>query len=329
MMWRVAVYGRLVQGGVLTALSSEPDVFVSEADDPPALVSMAATSDILVIPDLPGEDGAALAAVLRDPGCPVRWVHLLSAGYHGLLRHDLGSRVIVTNQGGATASVVAEHAIALLLGLTRRIAELAPGRPEPHRDGLVARLSSLDGKTMVIVGMGHVGRALARLASAFGMTVLGVSRTVRAWPYTDESHPVEHLYAVLARADVVALATALTAETSGLFGSATFEACKPGSILVNVGRGELVDTDALLEALRSKRIGGAALDVVSPPQPPGSSLRTHPGVLVSPHVAGRGSAAAYRRLVTGVLDNLDRFRRTAPLSHVVHDPEGAGVDVDR
>ncbi|MDB5829754.1 MAG: D-isomer specific 2-hydroxyacid dehydrogenase NAD-binding protein, partial [Variovorax sp.] len=160
-----------------------------------------------------------------------------------------------------------------------------------------------------IIGLGHIGEQLARRAKAFGMHVVGVTRSPKATAYVDSVHGLVELLAVLADADAVAITIALTRDTRHLFGREALAACKRGAMLVNVARGGVIDQAALCDALQSGQIGGAGLDVTDPePLPAGDALWRCPNVLISPHFAGGGSAASIARLASGVVGNLRRLQ---------------------
>jgi phosphoglycerate dehydrogenase-like enzyme len=183
---------------------------------------------------------------------------------------------------------------------------------------IAPKARSLEGSTLAIVGYGHIGRELARRARAFDMRVLTVSRSAQQDEFVDQALPLAGLHAALAQADVVVVAIALTPETTHLLGDAEFAACKPGALLVNVARGPVLDQPALVRALESGRLGGAAVDVSDPePLPPDDPLWAAPNVLVSPHFAGSGSPRSVQRLAQGVADNVRSFIAARPLQHVV------------
>lgn len=167
-------------------------------------------------------------------------------------------------------------------------------------------LPELAGKTVCIVGCGDVGSACAKRFRAMDCRILGVNRTHRELPCLDEQYPLEDLDTALPQADVVILTIALTVQTRRLFDSSRFGKMKPGSILVNVARGGIVDTEALLEALEN-RLGGAVLDVFEEePLPEASPLWKHPNVILTPHnsYAGEGNKA---RLYRVILNNLEKY----------------------
>ncbi|UCF69026.1 MAG: D-2-hydroxyacid dehydrogenase [Acidobacteriota bacterium] len=260
----------------------------------------------------------------------LRWVHTPETGAELLLFPELvKSDVLVTNSGAVSAEAAADHAWGLLLMLSRRLAICI----EAQRSRLWARDRlwsgdvvpfSLEDRTIVIVGLGAIGRAVARRAKASGMSVIGVRRHQRndVPDGVDEVHTHEALAEVLPRAEAIAACLPLTPATRRVFGAACFARCKPGCLFVNVGRGELVDDDALIEALESGRLGGAGLDVFSnEPLARDHPLWSHPRVVLTPHVAG--TDPRYMERVTELFErNLARFIEGQPLLDVIDKKAG-------
>ncbi len=193
--------------------------------------------------------------------------------------------IVVCNAPDAPSTATAEHTIALILAVGKRIPmsqdRLASGEPD-----LYARHTSFefDGATLGLVGFGRIGREVAKRADALGMHVLVFD------PYLDHLPPgvtaVATLHDLLRSADVVSLHLPLTPNTSGMIGRREFEVMRPGAILINAARGGLVDHDALLDALNSGQLFGTGLDVTEPePLPPHHRLLSHPHAVVTPHVA--------------------------------------------
>ncbi len=269
----------------------------------------------------PQEEARQIKAALSAPDNTVRWMHFVSAGREGYEEIGWPPGVTVTYAGGGVAPTVAEHAMALLLALARRIPELVSTvMPQKAFDRtLVApKARTLEGATLAVIGFGYIGQEVARRAKAFGMKVVAVSRSPASGPDVDEALPLSRLHEALVRADAVVVSIALTPETTYLLGDPEFQLCKPGVLLVNVARGPIVNTDALARALREGRVGGAGLDVTDPePLPPDHPLWDCPNVLISPHYAGAGSGASVERLADGVLENLQRLRSGKPLLCVV------------
>jgi phosphoglycerate dehydrogenase-like enzyme len=275
----------------------------------------------LVLVHGPQEEAQQVFAALRAPGNTVRWMHFISAGREGYEELGWPPGIVVSYAGGGVAPAVAEHAMALMLALCRRVPDMVQvvmARRAWDRTLVAPRARSLEGATLVIVGHGHIGRELARRARAFDMRIVTVARTPRPDPLVDEALPLSSLHAALAQADVVAVTIALTPETTHLLGEAEFAACKKGALVINVARGPIIDQPALVRALHAGQIGGAGLDVSDPePLPADDALWNAPNVLVSPHFAGSGSPRSVQRLAQGVADNLRRLLAGQPLEHVV------------
>lgn len=193
---------------------------------------------------------------------------------------------------GVNANAVAEHAIALMLSLSRQLHILRDHQAAKHWRPMQGdrriREDEIQGKTVLIVGMGGIGQRLAALCKAFGMTVLGTRREpAKGGGTADEIHADKDLMKLIPRADFVVLTTALTPETTGLVGVTQLAAMKPTAFLVNVARGKVCDEPALIAALEAKKIAGAALDVtVEEPLGAASPLWTMRQVIVTPHSAG-------------------------------------------
>jgi D-2-hydroxyacid dehydrogenase (NADP+) len=221
--------------------------------------------------------------------------------------------VRLANAQGANERAVAEHAIALILALTRQLYVSRDNQRGRHWRGMIGdsalREQELGGKTLLIVGLGRIGTRLAALARAFDMRVIGVRRTARPAPEADEVVAQTDLGKAFAEADVVALTCPLTPETEGLVGAAALQALKPGALLINVARGKVVDETALIAALADGRVRAAALDCFhEEPLMPDSILWALPNVLITPHTAGE--TARYEENVVDILvDNLERLWR--------------------
>jgi phosphoglycerate dehydrogenase-like enzyme len=182
-------------------------------------------------------------------------------------------------------------------------------------------VDELAGRTLLIVGLGQIGAEVARLAAAFGMRIVGLNRTgAGEYPFVDELARIEALEDWLPRADAVVICLPLTDATRGLINAAAIAQIKPGAALVNVGRGAVIDEDALVQALRERRLAGAALDVfAAEPLDHDSPLWELPNVLLSPHTAGL-SLRENERIVSLFGENLRRYLRGEKLLNQV-DPE--------
>ncbi len=242
----------------------------------------------------------------------LRWVHATASGIDGFMYPEFrDSDVLLTGEKGLVGGHLADHGFGLLLAITRRIAvaiRLGPAawdvREEMRREEL-----ELEGMVMGIVGFGGTGRAMARRAVAFGMSCLAVDEmAVPADNGVGEVWPTTRLTEMLGAADVVAICCPLTETTTGLFDDAVLAAMKPGAILVNITRGEVVDDAALVRCLASGRLGGAALDVTPiEPLPADHPLWRFDNVVITPHTAG-ASQHRSRRNLARFCDNLRRYR---------------------
>lgn len=223
----------------------------------------------------------------------LRFVQSASAGTDQYDRDVLRAAGIrLASAQGCNAHAVSEHAIALMLGILRRVPEARDNQAKRFWRGMMGdfakREDEAGGKTVIVVGTGRIGGRIARICKAMDMKVIGVRRDASAGTNgADEVHAFTNLPALLPRADFVVLACPLTDETRGLIGAAALAAMKPTAHIVNVARGRVVDEPALIAALQAGRIAGAALDVtVDEPLPEASPLWTMPNVLITPHTGG-------------------------------------------
>lgn len=262
---------------------------------------------------------APVGSLLTSAPNALRWIGLPSVGYDALARFGVPRGVTVTNVGAILAPVVAEHAVALLLGMVRALPQMAreqaAGRWSP---GLMRALRSLDEATVTVVGFGAIGSEIAKRLRIFGAEVIGVSEHGRAHPFADAMYARDGLQDALAQSDAVVIAVPMTATTRGLIDARAFEALRSHAFVVNVARGPVIDRAALDEALAAGRIAGVALDVTDPePLPPGDPLWNDPRVVISPHIGGFGSAAAGRRLAELFARNIAHFNAGEPLEAAV------------
>ena len=251
----------------------------------------------------------------------LKWLHVFNVGVdHPIYTEMLERGVRLTTSAGSTAQPIAQTAITALLMLSRNfprwLAAQAAHKWEPVRGADVPR--DLQGQTAVVVGLGHIGREIARIARALGLKVVGVRRSARsADDPVDELHAPEHLAELLPRADWLVLACPLTAETRGLVNAAMLARLPRHAHLINVARGEIVDEAALTAALRDKRLAGAYLDVFEQePLPQNSPLWDMPNVIVTPHNSPAASGNDHRVLEI-FLDNLGRWQRGEALVNEV------------
>lgn len=247
--------------------------------------------------------------------CPkLRFVQSISAGTDQFDKPAFASAGLrLASAQGGNERAVAEHAMALILGLTRQIHLCRDNQNSKFWRPMIGdrgkREDELGGKTLAVVGLGRIGLRLAKLASAFGMRVIGVRRSPGSEPGIDAIIPPDRLTEALAQADIVALTCPLTPETEGLIGAQALAAMKPGSFLINVARGKVVDEQALFRALGSGQLAGAGLDCFhDEPLPEASPFWALPNVIVTPHSAGE-TRAYETNVVDILLDNLGRMAR--------------------
>jgi len=276
--------------------------------DPETLENRMSEADVLVISGL-WHNG------LLDRAEKLRFIQAIGAGTDQFPREALAKRGIrLASARGVNARAVSEHAMALILALSRRLPEARDNQAKRVWRGMISdpsqREDELDGKTLLVVGLGQIGGRLAQLAKAFGMRVIGLRRDPAAGRgAADGVHTMGELKSLLPEADFVALTCPLTKETEKLVDAGALGRMKPSAHLVNVARGRVVDEAALVEALAARRIAGAGIDVTTEePLAPNSPLWGMEHVLITPHTAGE--TRRYEDNVIEILrDNLARLWR--------------------
>ncbi|NLU84384.1 D-2-hydroxyacid dehydrogenase [Rhodococcus sp. HNM0569] len=252
----------------------------------------------------------------------LRWIHVAAAGVDTLLFDELvNSDVVVTNSRGVFDRPIAEFVLASILAFAKDVP--ASLRLQNQRQWRHRETEQISGSRAIVVGTGAIGREIARLLRAVGVEVSGAGRRARSGdPDFGEVRLSDELAGYIGDADYLVLVAPLTEQTEGMVDASVLAAMKPTARLVNVGRGELVVTDALVDALRKGRIAGAALDVFdTEPLPPQSPLWDMESVLISPHMSG--DAAGWRERLAGVfVDNAERYRDGLPLLNVVDKQRG-------
>jgi phosphoglycerate dehydrogenase-like enzyme len=264
-------------------------------------------ADVLVVSGL-WHDGL-LANAKR-----LRYIQSIGAGTDQFPRGALAeAHIRLASAQGVNARAVSEHAMALILAITRKLPEACHNQAKKVWRGMIGdiarREDELGGKTLLIVGLGGIGLRLARLAKAFDLTVIGLRRHPTGGEGVDAVHGIDALHRLLPTADFVALTCPLTKETENLIDAEALRHMQPTAYLINVARGRVVDEPALIAALREPRIAGAAIDVTAEePLSPASPLWDLPNVLITPHTAGE--TRRYEDNVLDILDeNLDRLWR--------------------
>ena len=250
----------------------------------------------------------------------LRWVQSYSAGVEGFLGVPelRDSDVVLTNAKIIQGPEIADHALGLLLNFTRNLKAFNARMPEGWNTERELPMIELSGKTALVIGLGGIGTQIAQRAAAFGMTVIATDPKDipmhRDVAYVGKPDELEDL---LPRADVVFSAVPHTPATEGMIGDREFELMKEGVYLVNVSRGKIVDTDALVSALRSGKVRAAGLDVTDPePLPSDHALWTMSNVTITPHVATVSDRIAERRMQL-LRENIARFATGRPLRNVV------------
>jgi phosphoglycerate dehydrogenase-like enzyme len=265
-------------------------------------------ADVLVVSGLWRND-------LLPKANKLRFIQSIGAGTDQFSREELASQKIrLASASGVNRRAVSEHVMSLILALSRRLPEARDNQTKKIWRGMIGDLSQredeLGGKTLLIIGLGAIGSRLAELAKAFDLKVIGVKRD----PSTgkggaDAVHRMADLKKLLPEADFVALTCPLTKETENVIDAAALDAMKPSAFLINGARGRCVNEAALIDALKARKIAGAAIDVTAEePLPVTSPLWTTDNLFITPHTAGE--TRRYEDNVIDILmDNLDRLWR--------------------
>lgn len=241
----------------------------------------------------------------------LRWLQLCNAGFDNVERAGVPEHVIVSNMGSVTSEVIAEHAVTLLLASMRGVAAFVDATRDRQwaPAELSGRVVPLWKKHVAVLGFGPIGRNIRDRLRAFDAQVTAVARTARVAADGTRVVPYAGLEDLLGEVDALVVACPHKPATIGLVDAAAFAAMKPGSFLVNISRGTIVDTDALTAALDSGHLAGAALDVTNPePLPENHALWRCPNLIITPHVSFAGGGAAVRADLEALLiDNLRRY----------------------
>jgi phosphoglycerate dehydrogenase-like enzyme len=321
-------------------MSARPCVIVHNNQPQPALTVLAETHpdlDVRVcetyagLPELIAEAKAEVVYSVRFSGslefprqalvesATVRWVAVGGSGTDHLRPWD-PTHVSVTNSAGVAADMMAEYAIGAMLSFSLGLRDFA--KHQQARQWTAGKVEPIEGRTVLILGLGKTGQALARRAKAFGMTVLGVRARPQPTPYVDEVHEPEALPTLWRRADFIMCCVPLLDSTRGLVGKQAFSSMKADAVLIDVSRGGVTDEAALLAALATGRIKGAALDVfTTEPLPADHPLWSYENVIITPHCSSvyDGWEEKSARIFA---ENLARYRRGEPLQNVVRPERG-------
>jgi phosphoglycerate dehydrogenase-like enzyme len=285
-------------------VAAAPDQIAAEIADAEALISTQLTREQL--------QGAKR----------LKWVQIMNAGVEGIVPVFKGTSITLTSLKVTLGPEVADHAMALLLSLTRGLYQTIPARKwETPRN--VGQLTELGGKTAVIVGVGGVGTQIAVRSAAFGMTIIGVDpKDAAPSPAIKQMVKPDQLDTVLPLADVVFVTVPETPATRRMFGATQFREMKQGAYFIAVSRGAIYSMDALVEAMSSRHLAGAGLDVTDPePLPSNHPIWKFENVVITPHIAG-ASDVAITRVVELLRENILRFAAGEPLLNVVDKDKG-------
>ncbi|MEM8661428.1 MAG: D-2-hydroxyacid dehydrogenase [Pseudomonadota bacterium] len=252
------------------------------------------------------------------------WLHSYTVGVDGCLGltpEQIHGRVF-TNSKRLMGPGIAEHSIAMLLALAAKLPDYHAAQRERSWDRSPSRTASfgeLNGKTMLVVGLGGIGTEVARRADGLGMTVLATRNSSREGPpFVEYVGLSDELLGLAAKSDVIVNALPLTAKTTGIFNEAFFDTVKPGAIFISVGRGASTVQEDLIAALESGQLYGAGLDVTDPePLPEDSPLWEMDNVIITPHISATGGDSMKRVAVIAV-ENLRRYVAGEPLLNVVN-----------
>lgn len=267
------------------------------------------------------------SAMLLDKRFPLRsldkeapqlqWIHVIGAGVEGLMPLDwIHAGVKLTNNSGVHVKKVYEFGLMSLLMANARVPQTftqqVKGVWKPEFTG------SPRGKTLLVVGLGDMGGAMAKAGKTLGMKVVGIKRTAKPHPHAEKVHALKDLHKLLPKADVVAVATPLTPQTRHLIGQEELDLMKPGASLINIGRGPVLDQAAIEKALRSGQLACAILDVFDPePLPAGHSLWSAPNLYISPHCSSDDNDEYMPMTLDLAFANAARLARGRKLANVV------------
>jgi len=252
--------------------------------------------------------------------CPrLKWLQLQTAGANGYVNGEVAESIMLSCMTGAFGHAVSEHMLALTFELLKKLHlyrdEQAAGRWKER-----GKVKSIKGAVVVVIGLGDIGSAYARCMKALGAYVIGIRRITHTKPdYVDELLLPSQLEEALPRADVIAMAVPGTKETVGLIGRSQLAKMKKGAVIINIGRGFSIDTEALCDALESGSLGGAGLDVTDPePLPAGHRLWKLENAVITPHVSGfRFMKETGEYIMQIDLENARRFVQGEPLKSLV------------
>ena len=262
-------------------------------------------------------------------GKNLKWVGVMSAGVEGVLYPEDGgsalrdSNIVLTNNKIVQGPEIADHALAMLLMLSRDLETLYRNDQKQIWNPKSFHGIELRGKTAVVIGVGGIGTQIAIRANAFGMKVIGVDPEDKPFlPFIERMVKPDQLDTVLPEADVVFISAPDTPKSRKMMGPSQFGLMKKGSYFIAVSRGAIYDMGALVKAMDEKKLAGTGVDVTDPePLPPDHPLWKFPNAIITPHIAGRSDRDA-GRMVGTIKENLLRFAEGKPLINVVNKQKG-------
>jgi len=309
---------------------SEEDVMVRDLQSVSPKAKIVAVNKANVMQEIGDADafiGNISPAQVRA-GKNLKWVQVMSASVENVLFMSGGSdlrdsNIVLTNNKIVQGPEIADHAMAMLLMLSRDLRKYIADDQQENWDGRRFGGIELNGKTAVVIGVGGIGMQIATRAWAFGMNVIGVDPEDKPFsPFLKKVVKPDQLDEVLPQADVVFISTPHTEKSHKMMGAQEFELLKPHSYFVAVSRGGIYDMGGLVKALDSKRLAGAGVDVTDPePLPKGHALWKFNNVVITPHIAGR-SDRDNERMVGTIKENIKRFVDGRPLVNVVDKQKG-------
>jgi phosphoglycerate dehydrogenase-like enzyme len=252
----------------------------------------------------------------------LKWIHALGVGVETIDFNELSSDIVVTNSKGVGSIPVAEHTLALMLAFTRGLNVYM--RQQKEHLWKYSPVDEIYEKTLGIIGLGTIGRAIAKKAKSLGMKVLAVNRRLSSELFVDEMFPADPniVLEVFSESDFIVVCLPLTKETEKLINSVHFKAMKPSAYFFNISRGAVVNEEHLIDALQNNLIKGAGLDVFADePLPENSPFWDMPNVIITPHI-GAASPLYADRAVKLFADNLTRYLEGSPMINVVDKSSG-------
>jgi D-2-hydroxyacid dehydrogenase (NADP+) len=314
---KIAIRARLDERYLRQLRDRFPDTEFVIATDDEAFAAALPEADAII-------GGEALSEQQLAAAKRLQWVQVTSAGVEGWLTPALARHPLkLTNFSGVAAPNIADHVLAMLYAFARGLPELLGRQRRKEWSDEEPTTFEPAGQTLVILGLGEIGEELAKRASALGMRVLAMQRNPEEPPEgVDETVKSDELPDLLREADHVAITLPLTKKTKGMIGAEELALLRPSAYLYNIGRGQLIDQDALIAALRDGKLAGAGLDVVDPePLPADSPLWEMPNVLITGHHAV-ATPRLWERGIVLLEDNIDRFLKGGELRNEVDTKAG-------